>query len=64
MSDRPEDRAKAVAALAKAALMAVAYGGDITEMKTTVAVTSKAATKAMRAAKKIKESFRSAGQTV
>ena len=45
-----------------AAIMAAAYGGGVTDLKTTVAVTSKDAMKAMRAAKKIKEGFKSAGQ--
>jgi uncharacterized protein with GYD domain len=90
----PEDRAVAVAALAKAAggklveyyvtygeydfliiiesnkkdtdmmgaLMAAAAGGGITNVKTTIAVSSKKAVQAMRAGKRIAKSFKSAGQ--
>lgn len=88
----PEDRAVAVAALAKAAggklldyyitygeydflvimegkddskmmgaLMAAAAGGGITNVRTTVAVSSKKAMKAMRAGKRIQKVFKSAG---
>ncbi len=94
MIDKPEDRAEAVAALAKAAgakllnyfvtfgeydflvimestkketdtmaaLLAAAAGGGVTSLKTTVGVTSKEAVKSMRAAKRIRKGFRSAGQ--
>jgi uncharacterized protein with GYD domain len=44
------------------ALLAAAAGGGVTNLKTTVAVTSKNAMKAMRAGKRIQKSFRSAGQ--
>ncbi len=44
------------------ALMAAAAGGGICNLKTTIAVTSKAAIKAMRAGKRIQKGFRSAGQ--
>jgi uncharacterized protein with GYD domain len=89
----PEDRAVAVAALAKAAgaklieyyvtygeydflviikggkkdadmmgaLMAAAAGGGITNVKTTIAVSSKQAVQAMRAGKRILKGFKSAG---
>ena len=95
MVAKPEDRAVAVAGLAKAAgakllsyyvtfgeydfmvimqggrgksetdtlaaLMAAASTGGVTNLKTTVAVTSKEAMKSMRAAKKIQKGFRAAG---
>ncbi len=44
-----------------AALMAAAASGGVTGLKTTVAVTSKEAMKAMRAAKKVQQGFRAAG---
>ncbi|MFP6731216.1 MAG: GYD domain-containing protein [Alphaproteobacteria bacterium] len=96
MINKPEDRAVAVAALAKsvggklldyyvtfgesdflviiesgrgksetdimAALFAAAAAGGVADLKTTVAVRSKDAMKAMRGAKKILKSFQSAGQ--
>ncbi len=96
MINKPENRAEAVAALAKAvggnlldyyvtfgehdflviieggkgksetdtmaALLAAAAGGGVTDLKTTVAVRSNDAMKAMRAAKKVIKGFRSAGQ--
>ncbi len=96
MVNKPEDRAEAVAALAKAvggklldyyvtfgeydflviiqggrdksetdtmgALLAAAASGGVTDLKTTVAVRSKDAMKAMRAAKKVIKGFRPAGQ--
>lgn len=94
MIDKPEDRAKAVASLAKAAgakmrdyfvtfgeydflvimesgkketdimaaLLVAASTGGVTNLKTTVGVTSYDAMKAMRAAKRIKKGFRAAGQ--
>ena len=45
-----------------AALLAAAASGGVTDLKTTVAVRSKDATKAMRAAKKVIKGFRPAGQ--
>ena len=45
-----------------ASLFAAASGGGITDLTTTVGVRSKDAVKAMRAAKKIRKSFRPAGQ--
>ncbi len=94
MIDKPEDRAKAVAALATAAgakllsyyvtfgdydflvimesnkdptkpmaaMMAVASAGGATDLKTTVAVSSQDAVKAMRLAKKIGKGFKAAGR--
>lgn len=96
MVDKPEDRAEAVSALAKAvggklldyyvtfgeydflvvieggkgksetdtmaALMAAAAAGGVTDLRTTVAVSSKDAMKAMRAAKKVMKGFSPAGQ--
>ncbi len=96
MVNKPEDRAEAVAALAKAvggklldyyvtfgeyvflavfdggrgksetdfmaAILAAAASGGVTNLKTTVAVRSKDATKAMRKAKKVLKGFRPAGQ--
>jgi len=96
MIRKPEDRAQAVAKLAKAvggklldyfvtfgeydflviieggkgksetdvmaALMTAAASGGVTDLKTTVAVRSKDAMKAMRSAKKVIEEFRAAGQ--
>jgi uncharacterized protein with GYD domain len=44
-----------------AALMAAASAGGVTDLKTTVAVTSKDAMKSMRAAKKIQTGFKAAG---
>ncbi|MEE2981545.1 MAG: GYD domain-containing protein [Pseudomonadota bacterium] len=43
------------------AIMAAAAGGGICNLKTTVAVSSKKAVKAMRAGKRIQKGFRSAG---
>ena len=95
MINKPEDRAKAVAALATAAsakllsyyvtfgdydflvimeggkdptktiaaLMTAASTGGVTDLKTTVAVSSRDAVKAMRAAKKMMKGFKAAGQT-
>ncbi len=94
MIDKPEDRTKAVAALAAAAgakllsyyvtfgdydflvimeggrdptktmaaLMTVAATGGVTDLKTTVAVSSQDAVKAMRAAKKMVKGFKAAGR--
>ncbi len=96
MVNKPEDRAEAVAALAKAvgsklidyyvtfgeydflvvfdggrgktetdimaALLAAAASGGVTNLKTTVAVRSKDAMKAMRVAKRVIKGFRPAGQ--
>lgn len=94
MVAKPEDRALAVAALAKAAggklieyyvtygdydflvifesgknetdmlgaLMVAAATGGVTDLKTTVAMSSKQAVKGMRAAKKLKKGFKAAGQ--
>ena len=96
MVNKPEDRAVAVAALAKAvggklldyyvtfgeydflvvfeggrgksetdimaALLAAAASGGVTDLKTTVAVRSKDAMKAMRTAKKVVKGFKPAGQ--
>jgi len=96
MIRKPEDRAEAVAELAKAvggklldyyvtfgeydflvvieggkgksetdvmaALMTAGASGGVTNLKTTVAVRSKDAMKAMRTAKKVIEGFRAAGQ--
>ncbi len=94
MIDTPEDRAKAVAALATAAgakllnyyvtfgdydflvimeggkdptktmaaLMTAAATGGVTDLKTTVAVSSQDAVKAMRAAKRMRKGFKPAGQ--
>ncbi len=96
MVNKPEDRAEAVAALAKAvggkllgyyvtfgdhdfmviiesgkgksetdtmaALFAAAASGGVTDLKTTVAVKSKDAMKAMRGAKRVMKSFSPAGQ--
>lgn len=45
-----------------AALMAAAAAGGVTDLRTTVAVSSKDAMKAMRAAKKVMKGFRPAGQ--
>lgn len=45
-----------------ASLLAAASGGGVTDITTTVGVRSSAAVKAMRAAKKIRGSFRPAGQ--
>ena len=45
-----------------AALLAAAASGGMTNLKTTVAVRSKDATKAMRKAKKVLKGFRPAGQ--
>jgi hypothetical protein len=45
-----------------AALFAAAAAGGVADLKTTVAVRSKDAMKAMRGAKKILKSFQSAGQ--
>lgn len=44
------------------ALMAAAAAGGVTDLKTTVAVTSKEAVRAMRAAKKLQKGFKPAGQ--
>ena len=44
------------------ALFAAAAGGGVTNLRTTVAVTSKEAVKSMKQAKKIRDGFRSAGQ--
>ena len=44
------------------ALFAAAASGGVTNLCTTVAVTSKEAVKSMKQAKKIQEGFRSAGQ--
>ncbi len=44
------------------ALMAAAAGGGITNVKTTIAVSSKKAVQAMRAGKRIIKGFKSAGQ--
>ncbi len=97
MINKPEDRAEAVAALAKsvggkllnyyvtfgeydfmviiqggrgksetdimAALLAAAASGGVTDLKTTVAVSSKDAMKAMRGAKRAIKGFKPAGQT-
>jgi uncharacterized protein with GYD domain len=97
MINKPEDRAEAVAALAKsvggkllnyyvtfgeydfmviiqggrgksetdimAAVLAAAASGGVTDLKTTVAVSSKDAMKAMRAAKRAIKGFKPAGQT-
>lgn len=94
MIAKPEDRAEAVAGLAKAAggkllnyyvtfgeydflvimesdksltdimsvLFVAAATGGVTDLHTTVAVTSNEATKAMKQAKKVQEGFRAAGQ--
>ena len=96
MINKPEDRAVAVAALAKAvggklldyyvtfgeydflavfesgrgksetdfmaAILAAAASGGVTDLKTTVAVRSKDAMKAMRVAKKVLKGFKPAGQ--
>ena len=96
MINKPEDRAEAANALAKAAggklldyyvtfgeydflvifeggrgksetdfmalLLAAAASGGLTDLKTTVAVRSKDATKSMRAAKKVIKAYRPAGQ--
>ena len=96
MINKPEDRAEAASALAKAvggklldyyvtfgeydflvifdggkgksetdfmgALLAAAASGGLTDLKTTVAVRSKDATKAMRAAKRVIKGFKPAGQ--
>ncbi len=96
MVNKPEDRAEAVAGLAKAvggklldyyvtfgeydflvvfeggkgksetdfmaALLAAAASGGVTNLKTTVAVRSKDAMKAMRVAKRVIKGFRPAGQ--
>ena len=45
-----------------AALMVAAAAGGVTDLKTTVAVRSKDAVKAMRGAKKVLKSFKPAGQ--
>ena len=45
-----------------AALLAAAAGGGVTDLKTTVAVRSKDAVKAMRGARKLVKSFKPAGQ--
>ncbi len=45
-----------------AALMTAAATGGVTDLKTTVAVSTQDAVKAMRAAKKIGKGFRAAGQ--
>ena len=45
-----------------ASLLAAASGGGVTDLTTTVGVRSKDAVKAMRAAKKIRKSFKPAGQ--
>ncbi len=45
-----------------AALLAAAAGGGVTDLKTTVAIRSKDAVKAMRGAKKALKGFRPAGQ--
>ncbi len=97
MINKPEDRAEAVAVLAKAvggkllnyyvtfgeydfmviiqggrgksetdimaALLAAAASGGVTDLKTTVAVSSKDAMKAMRGAKRAIKGFKPAGQT-
>lgn len=47
-----------------AALMVAAATGGVCDLKTTVAVRSKEATKAMRVAKKVLGGFRAAGQPV
>ncbi len=98
MINKPEDRAEAVAALAKAvggkllayyvtfgeydflailqtgrgksetdvmaALFVAAASGGVTNLKTTVGVSSKDAMKAMRAAKRAIKGFKPAGQTI
>ena len=45
-----------------AALMTAASTGGVTDLKTTVAVSSRDAVKAMRAAKKMRKGFKTAGQ--
>lgn len=45
-----------------AALMAAASAGGVTDLTTTVGVRSKDAVKAMKAAKKMRKGFKSAGQ--
>ncbi len=45
-----------------AAILAAAASGGVTNLKTTVAVRSKDAMKAMRKAKKVLKGFRPAGQ--
>ncbi|MDH3689439.1 MAG: GYD domain-containing protein [Gammaproteobacteria bacterium] len=44
------------------ALMAAAATGGVTDLKTTVAMTSKQAIKGMKAAKKLQKGFKAAGQ--